>query len=96
MAFAGSPNNRVLVAGGSAAQVVVPVPQIVDVSGNGYSGNLFSHYELTAIGATGSGSNASLTVSPGAVFAIPAQSNTITVTSSATSDIVVVFGSLNS
>jgi hypothetical protein len=94
MAFVGSPNAKVLVAGGAVASVVVPVPQVVDVSGNGYSGNLFSHYELDAIGSTGSGPNTSITASGGIVFAIPAGSTTVTVTSQTAGDVFVTFGKM--
>jgi hypothetical protein len=94
MAFVGNWTSRTLVPGGTAAQVQVPVPQVIDVSGNGFSGNQFSHYELVAMGATGTGANASLTASGGLVTAIPPGMTAITMQSSATTDIIVTFGKM--
>jgi len=95
MAFVSSPGAKVLVPGGAAATVTVPVPQFTDASGNsGYSANLYTHYSQIALGSTGGGGNASLTASSGPAAAIPAGATSITMTSSATTDIFVLFGKM--
>ena len=95
MTFVGNNSTKVLVAGGAAAVVVVPVPRVIDSSGNGYSGNLFSHYMVLAMSSTGSSSNASLVATGGPALAINPANSTVSVTSSATADLFIIFGKMD-
>jgi hypothetical protein len=47
MSFIASYANQVTIASGGGT-VTVPVPQLTDVSGNGFSGNAYSHYQVGA------------------------------------------------
>lgn len=71
MAFVAStgPGAQVSVASGGG-NVVVPVPQVIDVAGNGYSGNLFSHYQYNGIAFSINPANNTITVPQGATAAI--------------------------
>jgi hypothetical protein len=67
MAFVGStgPNGSVSIASGGG-NVTVPVPQLVDVSNNGFSGNLFSHYQYNGVAFAINPANNTVTVAQGA------------------------------
>lgn len=67
MAFVASsfPGATVVVASGGG-NVSVPVPQVVDVSQNGFSGNLFSHYQYNGVAFAINPSNSTVTVPQGA------------------------------
>jgi hypothetical protein len=63
MAFvaSGFPGATVPIAGGSG-NVTVPVPQLSDVSGNGFSGNLFSHFQYNGVATAINPATQSVTV----------------------------------
>lgn len=63
MAFVGStgPGAQVTIASGGGS-ITVPVPQLVDVSGNGFSGNLFSHYQYGGVAFAINPANNTVTV----------------------------------
>lgn len=67
MAFVGStgPGAQVSIPSGGG-NVVVPVPQLIDVAGNGFSGNLFSHYQYNGVAFAINPANNTVTVPQGA------------------------------
>lgn len=89
--YSASYGTRQIIPSGGGT-VTVPIPRVVDASGNGYSGNLYSYYRLWAMGATGTGVNSTAAVSGGMVTAIPASATSITVQQSSTTDIMISFG----
>ena len=92
MAFVASQTGRAFIVAGGPAIQNVPVPQMVDVSGFSPNRPMFTHYSVTAAGATGGGVNATVNLGAAAVYPVPPSAATVPVSSIAASDVYVLFG----